>query len=325
MKPFLETALASIIAGFMVDIILFPLDTMKTWTQEEKKTMNKNECMVFKKGIKRNIYSGLGGMIIGSIPSSFVFFTIYETTRSILIEDEFKKMINKTWNIEKDILLSENESKMKDSVEKRSTIFSCSFAACLSELAACIVRVPSEVIKQRTQAGQYNSSWEAFVDIFPGKKGRRFGGLYCGFVSTIIRDIPFAVLQFPLWEITKQKMSEASNMKILSNIHISFLEETTLSTALQSAISGSIASSIAAALTTPLDVIKTRTILSQTKPNWINCATRIVKEEGIRALFKGITFRITWISIGGALFLGTYDGVHRLISNLSNQDSKQNS
>ncbi|EMR09225.1 hypothetical protein PNEG_02561 [Pneumocystis murina B123] len=324
MKPFLETALASIIAGFMVDIILFPLDTMKTWTQEEKKNMNKNEYKVFKQGMKRNIYSGLGGMIMGSIPSSFVFFTIYETTRSILIEDEYKKIINKTWNIEKDVLLNKNESKMSDLMDRRSMILSCSFAACLSELAACIVRMPSEVIKQRTQAGQYSSSWEAFVDIFPGKKNQRYGGLYCGFVSTIIRDIPFSVLQFPLWEILKQKMSENSNIKILSNISIPFLGETTLSSTLQSAISGSIASSIAAALTTPLDVVKTRTILSQTKPNWINCATRIVKEEGIRALFKGIIFRITWISMGGALFLGTYDGVHGLISNLSNQDFKQN-
>nr|ACO52490.1 mitochondrial S-adenosylmethionine carrier [Pneumocystis carinii] len=195
---------------------------------------------------------------------ALVFFTIYETTRSILIEEEYKKIINKTWNSEKDILSVKNESKMNNLWDKNSMIISCSIAACLSELAACIVRVPSEVIKQRTQAGQYGSSWEAFVDIFPGKKDRRYGGIYCGFVSTIIRDIPFAVIQFPLWEIIKQKMTETSNIKILSNISFSYLGDTTLSSTLQSAISGSIASSIAAALTTPLDVIKTRTILSQT-------------------------------------------------------------
>jgi solute carrier family 25 S-adenosylmethionine transporter 26 len=32
-----------------------------------------------------------------------------------------------------------------------------------------------------------------------------------------------------------------------------------------------------------------------------------VAEEGTGALFKGITPRVIWISIGGAIFLGAWD------------------
>ncbi|CCJ30474.1 unnamed protein product [Pneumocystis jirovecii] len=86
----------------------------------------------------------------------------------------------------------------------------------------------------------------------------------------------------------------------------------------QSTISGSIAGGVSAALTTPLDVVKTRIMLNETKHGWVQCICQIIKKEGVHALFKGVTFRVAWISLGGALFLGTYDGVRYLIHNLSN-------
>lgn len=41
--------------------------------------------------------------------------------------------------------------------------------------------------------------------------------------------------------------------------------------------------------------------------------TRIVREEGPLALFKGIVPRVTWISVGGAIFFGTYENMKRIL------------
>lgn len=56
-----------------VDLILFPLDTVKTRLQ------SKNGFL--KSGGFRGIYSGLGSTMIGSAPTAALFFTVYETSK----------------------------------------------------------------------------------------------------------------------------------------------------------------------------------------------------------------------------------------------------
>lgn len=95
----------------------------------------------------------------------------------------------------------------------------------------------------------------------------------------------------------------------------------------EAAICGSIAGGIAAAITTPLDVIKTRLMLSQRSPVGAGGAPssayysgitstfkRILAEEGPRALFSGVGPRVMWISIGGSIFLGVYEKVKVIVS-----------
>ena len=39
----------------------------------------------------------------------------------------------------------------------------------------------------------------------------------------------------------------------------------------------------------------------------LNCATRMVREEGMGALLKGWQPRVMWITIGGSIFFGTLE------------------
>lgn len=66
------------------------------------------------------------------------------------------------------------------------------------------------------------------------------------------------------------------------------------------------AGGFAAAVTTPLDVLKTRVMLSTEKQSMFKVMTDILRENGIRPFFAGIGPRVMWISIGGAIFLGSY-------------------
>jgi len=129
-------------------------------------------------------------------------------------------------------------------------------------------------------------------------------GLYQGFGITVMREIPFTSLQFPLYEFLKHQLSIKVGRKPLY--------------AHEAALCGSIAGGVAAALTTPLDVLKTRVMLDNTTkgtmPSLLERARAIYAREGAGALFAGVIPRTLWISAGGAVFLGVYEwAVHGLI------------
>lgn len=79
--------------------------------------------------------------------------------------------------------------------------------------------------------------------------------------------------------------------------------------AVESALYGSMAGAVAAALTTPLDVLKTRVMLSSQRTGVGEIVVSILRQHGVRPFFAGIGPRVTWISIGGAVFLGSYQWV----------------
>ena len=63
-------------------------------------------------------------------------------------------------------------------------------------------------------------------------------GFYRGYLPTIMREIPFSLIQFPLWEYLKMKRRESANKKSL--------------TFFESGFCGAISGAIAASTTTPI-------------------------------------------------------------------------
>lgn len=185
--------------------------------------------------------------------------------------------------------------------DKLPTTFSHMVSASAGEIAACLVRVPAEIVKQRTQAGVVGvgnraTSWANFQYLVQNKSGEGvLRGLYRGWNTTIMREIPFTVIQFPLYEKLKKVWSEYDNSEL---------------SLLKGAICGSIAGGIAAAATTPLDVIKTRIMLHSERIGVVALVKQMLHEEGPRVFLNGIGPRTCWISAGGAIFLGCYELVH---------------
>lgn len=172
-------------------------------------------------------------------------------------------------------------------------------AASCGETVACTVRVPTEVIKQRMQTKQFTKTSAAVSHVL---RTEGILGMYRGFLSTVAREIPFTCIQFPLYEYFKRTYATMKGRR---------------TEPYEAALMGSFAGAIAAAATTPLDVCKTRIMLSV--KNQVNASSskhydgiistmkRIAAEEGPRALFSGIGPRVMWISIGGSIFLGVYE------------------
>jgi solute carrier family 25 S-adenosylmethionine transporter 26 len=138
--------------------------------------------------------------------------------------------------------------------------------------------------------------------------------LYRGWGITVLREVPFTVIQFPLWEALKawslrRRTGAAGGGGVLGKGKI----EGNIS-AMESAVYGSLSGAVAAAATTPLDLLKTRLMLSPTRVGVVTLAARIWRQEGARVFLSGIGPRVTWISIGGAVFLGSYQWTSNLLA-----------
>lgn len=84
---------------------------------------------------------------------------------------------------------------------------------------------------------------------------------------------------------------------------------------------GMVAGATTAFLTCPLDVLKTRIMLTADLPkehrySILQTAKRILQEEGYSAFFKGATPRVIQISLGGALWFGAFEEYKRQLSRL---------
>ncbi|KAF7972713.1 hypothetical protein HWV62_17164 [Athelia sp. TMB] len=266
---FVQSLAAGGIAGTSVDLLFFPIDTVKTRLQSPQGFL--------KAGGFKGVYKGIGSVVVGSAPGAAIFFSTYETMKKV---SPFPEHLAPLTHM---------------------------LAASTGEIAACLVRVPTEVVKSRTQTSTFgalgSSSWQA-AKLTLARDGWK--GFYRGFGSTIMREIPFTSLQFPLYELLKRQLSQRLGRQPLY--------------AHEAAICGSIAGGTAAALTTPLDVLKTRVMLdmrnasTEKLPSLAARLRQIYATEGVKALFAGAVPRTLWISAGGAVFLGAYEwAVHGLM------------
>lgn len=246
----------------------------------------------WKSGGFHGIYRGLGAVAIGSAPGAALFFSTYETMKPLLQPIQQKYGFH------------ESVSHM--------------IAASMGEMAACLVRVPTEVIKTKMQTAKAHHHHVGLVEtvnmVLHERHGSSVmvnvtGGLYRGFGMTLFREIPFAIIQFPLYE--KFKSAWATARAGTDGVPVPV-------NPIQAAACGSFSGAIAGAITTPLDVLKTRTQLGHDKDgipyNGVrDVLNRTIKAEGTGALWNGIQPRVMWIGIGGFVFFGAYETSKKLV------------
>ena len=133
-------------------------------------------------------------------------------------------------------------------------------------------------------------------------------------------------MQFPMFEHLKSSIKDRRRK---SGTFPGSLTET----ALTAAISAGSAGSVAAVLTTPIDLEKTRIMLSAAgesseeqakegrtqslqklasdkgvmKKSSITVAREVLAESGIKGLFRGGTLRAVWTAFGSGLYLAVYE------------------
>ena len=210
---------------------------------------------------------------------------------------------------------------------------------------SCFILTPAEVLKQNAQMVRKSSSNTSLVNtrsrIFDGnatltalKKFNSPAQLWRGFTVLASRNLPFTAMQFPMFEYLRTGIYTYREGKGLQTGSL-------LETALVTALSAGMAGSVAAVVTTPIDVVKTRIMLSaggeseeamqarqtatrgasaqrgdierlkQTSKASSQGALAIAKEisrsEGVRGFFQGGALRGIWTALGSGLYLGAYE------------------
>ncbi|XP_058160891.1 mitochondrial glutamate carrier 1 isoform X2 [Dasypus novemcinctus] len=109
-------------------------------------------------------------------------------------------------------------------------------------------------------------------------RSRGIAGLYKGLGATLLRDVPFSIVYFPLFANLNQLGQPASGEK--SPFYVSFL-------------AGCVAGSTAAVAVNPCDVVKTRLqslqrgVNEDTYTGFLDCTRKIWRHEGPAAFLKG--------------------------------------
>ncbi|QEU60724.1 hypothetical protein KDRO_D04180 [Kluyveromyces lactis] len=309
-SPILHCMLAGGIGGAIGDSAMHSLDTVKTRQQGAPSTVKyKNmigayRTIFLEEGLRKGLYGGYSGAMLGSFPSAAIFFATYEYTK--------RKMIGE-WGI--------NET------------FSHLTAGFLGDFISSFVYVPSEVLKTRLQLqGRYNNpffrsgyNYKNLTDAVTTIVRREgWPTLFFGYKATLSRDLPFSGLQFAFYEKFRQLAFAVENK--------TFDEDLSLSNEI---ITGAAAGGLAGIITTPLDVVKTRiqtqlpdipenssqNLKQHTLTNSITKGMMTVyKTEGLAGLFSGVGPRFIWTSIQSSIMLLLYQvALKTLDSKLSDE------
>lgn len=289
----MDSLIAGAFAGLVVDLSLYPIDTIKTRIQSKEG--------FWASGGLRNIYKGLSAVAIGSIPGGAAFFFFYDTTKSTLFRS------------------FDLQPQTTEQGGSAAVVMAQSVAASVGECAACCVRVPTEMVKQQLQAGRHHSPITAIRCITnnvntdklanPGAAPTHinFSGishLFRGMPIMLLREIPFSVIQMSLYEGLKRWI--ARNDATASHFYALL------------PLCGGVAGGTAAFLTTPLDVVKTRIMLQHetVSSRGIRHVVQDILLEPARSndrfgaaqkFFRGAPARVFWISAGGSVFFSAYE------------------
>jgi hypothetical protein len=161
--------------------------------------------------------------------------------------------------------------------------------------------------------------------------------LWRGYASLAGRNLPFTAMQFPMFERLKQGIKEYRDDKGLTR-------GTIVESGVITAFSAGSAGAVAAVITTPVDVLKTRIMLSagqsapegsssggdgkakgqgknglvdalgssmqksrqNQKGTW-QITQEIISEQGYKGLWRGGALRAVWTFVGAGLYLGAYE------------------
>ncbi|KAJ3645549.1 hypothetical protein Zmor_023194 [Zophobas morio] len=258
---YLSALFAGAGAALGVDLALFPLDTLTTRLQSARGFS--------KTGGFKHVYKGIGPQTIGSAPEAALFFLTYES---------FKYYVEP--RVDSDVL---------------PLVYMT--AATAGEIVGCLIGAPVEVVKQRRQTSTNTKHTSLRIFMHAVKSEGLIKGLYRGYGSMLIQEIPFSLIQFPVLEYLKK----VYRVSFKNNVPLDSWDV---------ANCGSVAAAFAAIATTPLDVAKTRVMLADKKIATDTIRTvlkQIYNEKGFKGLFAGFTPRVMLATIGAYVFFGTYD------------------
>ena len=211
----------------------------------------------------KRLYRGvLPIALCGSFPSLAVFFGVFTPLKKYVTKDESE--INSTG------------------------IFMASIVAAVP---SSMVGIPADVLKKRLVLGIDKKISSAVTNVL---KNNGIKGLFLGWQTNLIKDIPFAGLKISLYENIKSYYLKYTDKSSTSSV--------------ESAGIGLVAGTLTSILTCPIDCVNTRIKSGELAEfSVVEAHREIVKRDGFRALFRGLFPRTVILSVGSSIFWFWYD------------------
>ena len=276
----LQLCLAGALATAIGDFAMHPVDTVKVVQQASGKRVGVFKAIkeIWKtQGIK-GFYQGVVPYLISDGSSGAIKFAAFETLKKY-IEDRTPKEWHRAMYF----------------VSAAGAFVACSF-----------VLVPGEVIKCRMQAAATSESVSGIISSIWAKDGLK--GFFAGYGATLLRDVPYTMLELGLYENLKVLLKGGDITSELSQGEELF--------------AAGITGAVAASLTTPLDLVKTKLMMQSTSGGGqysgvFDVFKSLYETQGVGGLFAGMTARVTWLLPFTVIYLGVYESSKRYMSSES--------
>ncbi|KAL8108875.1 uncharacterized protein LOC141671758 isoform X2 [Apium graveolens] len=258
----LKSALAGGISCAFSSFIMHPVDTIKTQVQASTVTLPEIIVKIPQIGA-RGLYKGSIPAVSGQFFGHGLRTAICEASKFVLVY----------------LAPTLPDIQVQSATSLCSTVLGTTF------------RVPTEVIKQRLQAGIYENVGEALTGTWQ-QDGLK--GFFRGTGATLCREVPFYVAGAGLYAESKKAMQYLLGRELEP---------------WEAIFVGAVSGGLASVTTTPFDVIKTR-MMTATPGQPVSMsmiAFSIIRQEGPLGLFKGAVPRFFWVAPLGAMNFAGYE------------------
>ncbi|XP_002086732.3 solute carrier family 25 member 40 [Drosophila yakuba] len=239
------------------------------------------------------LWSGLGPTLVSALPSTIIYFVAYEQFKARYLH-MYERHYSNTL-----------EPRQLENWDTKRTLPSVvpMMSGVTARICAVTVVSPIELVRTKMQAQrQTYAQMLQFVRSVVALQG--VWGLWRGLRPTILRDVPFSGIYWPIYESLKQNLGQSSQ----PSFSLSFL-------------AGVLAGTVAAIVTTPFDVVKTheqiefgeRVIFTDSpardfgKKSTFSRLTGIYRMHGVRGLFAGCGPRLLKVAPACAIMISTFE------------------
>ena len=250
-----------------------------------------------------SLWSGLSPTLVLAVPTTAIYFTMYEQLK-VCIDSQRRA-------------LSSQPRILTEETPKWVSLTSGG----LARLAAVTLVSPLELVRTKMQSQKmpWSDVHKCLTELV---RVQGIKGLWNGYTATLLRDVPFSALYWPLYEQSK------AIMNLYTSNRDSFLVNFG---------SGAVAGSFASTVTLPFDVIKTikqiemgekdimavkpgttrsyhpvpvnkvSSSLSGRSRSNLTIAKELIREQGVRGLFAGIIPRLLKVAPACAIMISSYE------------------
>lgn len=169
-----------------------------------------------------------------------------------------------------------------------------------ASVVSAVVETPFAVMRERRRLG-----------VAAGGLLRGVGvrGLWKGAWAGLVRDLPFEVMEFGLYEFLKGRWAKVRGRKLGAG---------------ELVMVGMLTGAAAGGVIAPIDLVATRVLAQPGRYGGVWRGLRaVVREEGGVGLFKGIGLKVGKEAAGSGLFFAVYDSMRTILGERSDDDADE--